>query len=404
MPMVRSTIYLAAALACGSLCLSASTLGSPQLDFRAARLELPDDLRLEPDDGFGSAVAAIGDVDGDGIQDLAVGATGSGPDEGRHGAIWILFRGPRGEIVRHRRAGHSGFFGRALAELGDLDGDGTPDLAVGAFADEEGGSFAGTVWILFLDPDGNIVRSSKIGPASAPLAGRLSAGDQFGISIANVGDLDGDGSPEIAVGAIGDDAGGRDRGVVWLIHLDPRGQARRAERLTDGLTPRLRDGDNLGSSVARIVPSTGLPMLAVGARASDASGTDRGDIWLLKQDAEGRFGDGHRLDLEPSTARPRDGGWFGFSASSASSIDDTSLLVGGRGTGAGELWLLRLSPAGQLLDSSRLAPAEIAPDAFWGYSITDIPGEPGRIIVGSRGDDSHGEDAGALWVVDLQRD
>jgi hypothetical protein len=50
----------------------------------------------------------------------------------------------------------SDFFGYSVASLGDLDGDGTTDLAVGAAADDDGGSGQGAVWILFLDTDGTV--------------------------------------------------------------------------------------------------------------------------------------------------------------------------------------------------------------------------------------------------------
>jgi hypothetical protein len=115
---------------------------------------------------FGSSIANIGDLDGDGVDDLAVGASHvdtpnpGGLNEG--GAVFIMFMDITGypkstvEINEDtddgpdlRKRDH---FGRSVANIGDLNGDGINDLAVGAFSDDAGYSNAGAVhicsWIL----------------------------------------------------------------------------------------------------------------------------------------------------------------------------------------------------------------------------------------------------------------
>ncbi len=111
-------------------------------------------------------------------------------------------------------------FGRSLASLGDHDGDGVTDLAVGAMRDDDGGSNRGAVWILFLNSDGTVKRHQKISDSQGGFTGILNGSDWFGISVASLGDLDGDGVGDLAVGATLDDDGGSNRGAVWVLFLD----------------------------------------------------------------------------------------------------------------------------------------------------------------------------------------
>ena len=88
---------------------------------------------------------------------------------------------------------------------------------------DDGGANRGAVWILFLDNLGNVRSHDKISDLSGDLPpGGLDDGDQFGISIASLGDLDGDGPSDhaLAVGARLDDDGGANRGAAWILFLD----------------------------------------------------------------------------------------------------------------------------------------------------------------------------------------
>ncbi|MCH8315735.1 MAG: FG-GAP repeat protein, partial [Planctomycetes bacterium] len=100
------------------------------------------------------------------------------------------------------------FFGSPVASLGDLDGDGVGDLAVGAFADDDGGLDRGAVWVLFMNTDGTVKSHQKISATQGGFTGTLDDGDKFGHSAASLGDLDGDGVGDLAVGATSDGDGG----------------------------------------------------------------------------------------------------------------------------------------------------------------------------------------------------
>jgi hypothetical protein len=138
---------------------------------------------------LGASLAALGDLDADGIPDLAIGdpafteagLAGSGQVQIVSGATGTVLH----ELLGTPAAGQA--FGTALATL-DANGDGTADLAVGA----TGG--AGSVWI-YSGTDGALIRT--ITPAS-PEAGSL-----YGASLANAGDQNADGKQDLFIGAPG---------------------------------------------------------------------------------------------------------------------------------------------------------------------------------------------------------
>ena len=110
-------------------------------------------------------------------------------------------------------------FGSAVANTDDLDGDGINDLAVGANQSDDGGPDRGAVWILFMDKDGKVKSQQKIADGAGGFKGDLSDGEQFGSAVAGIGNLDGKDQPDIAVGAPLDDDGGTDKGAVWILFM-----------------------------------------------------------------------------------------------------------------------------------------------------------------------------------------
>ena len=146
---------------------------------------------------FGSRVSSLGDVSGDGIPDVLVGAPGvGGIGMGRA----ALLSGANGAVIRSvTNLGAGDNCGRSVAGLGDVNGDGVPDYAVGANNDQ---TYSGTG-----GPGSVFVRS---GVDDEILEGYWGSqpGNAFGWACANAGDLTGDGVAEVIVGAIGLGTGG----------------------------------------------------------------------------------------------------------------------------------------------------------------------------------------------------
>ena len=249
-------------------------------------------------DAFGSSVAGLGDLDGDGVPDLLVGAVGDDTGGSIRGAVHVLLLNTDGTVKGKTKiaSGTSGgptlnngdTFGRSVSVVGDVNGDGVVDVAVGADKDDTGGTHRGAVHILFMNADGTVSSSTKIasqlngGPA-------LSDSDFFGRSIAAVGDLDGNGVPDLAIGAIGDDTGGLSRGSVYMLYLNADGTANSFGKIAhnSGGGPALVDSDRFGQAITSLgdLNGDGIVDLGVGAPQDDHSGSERGALHILFMDA-----------------------------------------------------------------------------------------------------------------------
>jgi len=174
---------------------------------------------LDPDDGFGCSIALLGDINNDGIADLVVGAAGDDDSTINAGAAYILFLDTNFDVNEAQKLSmnYSDFgtfytldandgFGVSLAALGDVDIDGVVDIAAGAHDDNDGGTYIGAVYVLFLETNGNVKDAQKLSMIYGNFSSfySLTAGDQFGDSVAGIGDMNGDGMNDMVVGAYKD--------------------------------------------------------------------------------------------------------------------------------------------------------------------------------------------------------
>ena len=252
---------------------------------------------LTNEDAFGAGVSSIGDLDGDGVIDLVVGANGNDTGGASHGAIYVLFMNSDGTVKSSSLIADStnggpvltdfAHFGRSIASLGDIDGDSVQDLAVGANHDDTGGAQKGAVFVLHMQPNGTAKSSVKIahntngGPS-------LTNNDSFGVSVAPVGDLDGDGINDLAVGANGDDTGGPSHGAVYVLLLNSDGTAKEYAKIANGTNggPSLGDYGHFGRSVSLggDFNGDGVADWLVGANHDDTGGNSRGALHVLFMD------------------------------------------------------------------------------------------------------------------------
>lgn len=324
---------------------------------------------LDDGDLFGSAVAGIGDLDGDGVGDLVVGAPGDDDGASGAGAVYVISLDSTGMVKRYQKISNTtgglparldayDSFGTSVASLGDVDADSLPDIAVGASNDDDGGTNRGCIRVIALHGTGLVRACQKISQEAGGFLGALPDGCRFGASIAALGDLDGDGMADLAVGAFLDGTGGPERGAVWIVFLTPFGTVKGQQKIahaTGGFPGVLDDGDGFGVSLAGVSDRNhdGIQDLAVGAFADDDAGLDRGAVWVLNLLADGTVRGARKLSAQA--------GRF------AGSLDDGDLF---------------------------------------GRSLCELPDMNGdgwdELVVGATGDDDGAAEAGAVWKLEVR--
>jgi len=186
--------------------------------------------KLDNGDRFGSGLS-VADVTGDGIKDILCGAPGDDDQNTDFGALYLLYRGSNESItgiqkISRLEGDFGGFlnvgdrFGETVRSIGDLDQNGTVDLAVGAPGDDDGGTDVGSVWILFRHPEGWVINERKINRFEGNFTFDLGSDDNLAERIATIGDLNGDGTMDLVASVPGDDDGGSDRGGFFTIFLE----------------------------------------------------------------------------------------------------------------------------------------------------------------------------------------
>jgi len=262
-------------------------------------------MGIKTNDQFARGAAAIGDLDGDGICDLAVGALGDDDNQGNdaldYGACWILFMNRDGTVRAHAKISRSSAglpldpgdeFGRAVRELGDFDLDGVPDLMVSADKDDDNGTDKGAFYILFLNRDGTVKSWKKISETSGGFHGDLDPNDLFGRALRNLGDLDLDGVPDIGVGAPWDDDGGSNRGAYWILFMRRDGTVKSWNKLSDwygNFQSTLSTAGEFGFDCVVLGDRNGdgIQDLAIGSPDQKTDGLQQGAVFIVYMNRDG---------------------------------------------------------------------------------------------------------------------
>lgn len=259
-------------------------------------------------DALGASVRAAGDVDQDGTPDLIVGA----PGDGGHGSAWVLSGSDAAVLHVFHGENQGDKFGVVVASAGDVDRDGHPDLIVGAPSFDGAGAGSGRAYVY-----------SGVGGALLFTFEGQDEGDLFGNAVAGIGDADGDGFDDLAVGAPFDDDAGTDAGRVWVFSG------------ADGSVLHVLDGDAPGAAFGAVldgvgdVDQDGSSDLVVGAPFDDDQGTKSGSVRVHSG------GDGSVLY---TFSGDQAGDQFGSAVAGAGDVDGDGRgdwIVGARGADAG---------------------------------------------------------------------
>lgn len=237
---------------------------------------------------FGYGVAGIGDYDGDNIPDIAVSAPAS-----TNIALYIIHLNNNGTVKSFVK--NPNIMAQGLSAVGDLNNDGRIDLVACDPRSNQGGTQRGAIQILFFDASSNVVPANSVHISSTQggFGTGLTDNDQFGgREVAMLGDIDNDGTLEMAVGAFMSDGG---KGAIWMLSLDSNnfnvvsklkiteGMNGFADTLTTGSNPNGTAGANLGHALTKVgdLNGDGVPDLMTGANQQNEGW---GYILYLNQD------------------------------------------------------------------------------------------------------------------------
>ncbi len=224
-------------------------------------------------DQIGSAIAAAGDVNGDGYVDLLVDAPYSDLGGDNAGAVYLVAGPlPEGEIGLELALGVvigeevEDRLGTVLAGVGDLDGDGLDDLVLTSVLHSEGSIYGGAVY-LFLGPLSGTLGAAE---ADARVLGP-SDGLLLGYDVSAVTDQDGDGAPDLLLGMPGHQMA---RGGAILVSGTILGEVD-LDTASLAVIEGEAEGDGLGAAFAAVdLDGDGVTELLLGAPGRAPSGTD----------------------------------------------------------------------------------------------------------------------------------
>lgn len=335
---------------------------------------------------FGKAVAGIGDTDGDDEDDVLIGASG---ESGGAGRAYVVYRissfGSGSSLSRTLESPNEvsgGQFGFAVDDVGDVNGDGLSDVVVGAPQEERlTASKAGRAYLF----DGNT--KDVLATFESPNPANFG---RFGNAVAGIGDVTGDGVPDVLVGAPGEGAG--DDGRAYVFSGASQGPTSAAEYVLSSENPV--SAGVFGGAVAGLggsVDDDGIPDVIIGASGETVDGDARAGRAHIFSGA-----DGARLQTLQSPNR-EEGGQFGAAVATVGDgngdgLPDALIGADGESSGAGRAYVFSGT------DEQPYLPPFTSPNAEseggFGTAVAGAPRPDGRAdpIIGAPNETSSGTD------------
>ncbi|MFM7203833.1 MAG: MopE-related protein [Myxococcota bacterium] len=368
-------------------------------------------------ENLGYAPAFVGDVDGDGFDDMLVSAHYNDAGGTDAGAAY-LFLGPvtgssltasnaDAVLLGEQPGDYAGF---SVSGAGDVNGDGYGDFVLGAPLQDEAGADAGAVYLVL----GPVSGSIQVANVKARFLGEK-VGDQAGSSVAALGDMNKDGYADFAIGAEKyDDGSKKDTGAVYVIFGSPSLSGVISLSAANARWVGELNYDYAGGSVSGPgdVNGDGTPDMLIGARENDGSAIDAGAAYLVYGPVTGV------KNLSTANVKFRGITTLDYAGWSVAGLGDTNgdgkadFAIGVPGadptsrTDAGKVYVVlgaaSYSSPVSLSSASIIFAGDGAGDAF-GRSISggDINGDgAGDLVVGAPGLDVPGQtEAGGLYIL-----
>lgn len=228
---------------------------------------------------MGSSGTIVGDIDGNGVYDIATYAYDYGIAEGN---VYIILLNKNLSVKSKVRIGQnrsgfpnvdlSSYFGKTCP-IGDLNKDGVPDIAI---SDSE----KGVIFILFLKRDGTIKATNSFSITDLGFNNGIS----FGWSIDSLGDFSNDGGIDLIIGAPEDDDGGQNKGAIFLVNLSTEGAAQSSKKIsttTGGFFGNVSKWFGAGVNCIGDLNKDGIADLVVSSDAANHPYYSNEEFWIL---------------------------------------------------------------------------------------------------------------------------
>ena len=249
---------------------------------------------IDANDRSGASVSSAGDVNGDGYDDLIIGALFADPNGDRSGETYIVYGGANapgtnGVLDLSDLDGTIGFIlngidandfsGRSVSSAGDVNGDGYDDLIIGARnADPDGDSEAGETYLIYggasAPGTGGALDLSDLDGTNGFILTGIDDDDQSGQSVSSAGDVNGDGYDDLIIGAFrADPDGDNDAGETYVIYGGATG--------TESLTPVTAQGTAAADNFTGNAGADSFTAIATNDVVRGGAGDDRISVTAL---------------------------------------------------------------------------------------------------------------------------
>ncbi|MCK5629748.1 MAG: FG-GAP repeat protein, partial [Nanoarchaeota archaeon] len=232
---------------------------------------------------FSGESVSSGDINGDGKDDVIIGASWADPNGLSSGETYVVFGGVTGEINLSTDANLTikGIVANDMSGIsissGDINGDGIDDVIIAAsYADPNGNSVAGETYVVFGGVTGEINLSTD---ANLTING-INASDQSGYSVSS-GDINGDGKDDVIIGARYADPNGDYSGETYVVFGGVTGEI----NLSTGADFRINGIDASDFSSYSIssgdINGDGKFDVIIGAYGADPNGLTSGETYVV---------------------------------------------------------------------------------------------------------------------------